>query len=71
MEAIYSILQYTGTRGYILTSSTSKKELANTLKDWAFNMRKIDGSDYKEVVKAMWNISAKLYNPPPQLTYVL
>jgi hypothetical protein len=31
------------------------------LKSWACNMKKQDGSDYKEtVVKYMWNVTAKL-----------
>ncbi|KAJ3666470.1 hypothetical protein Zmor_001911 [Zophobas morio] len=40
---------------------TSNDELGNILKDWAFTMKRKDGSDYKEgVVKCIWNVSAKL-----------
>ena len=41
-------------RNYELTGWTSNDELGNILKDWAFNMKRKDGSDYKEgVVKTM------------------
>ena len=48
-------------RNYELTAWTSNDELGNILKDWAFNMKRKDGSDYKEgVVKTIWNVNAKL-----------
>ncbi|CAH1102153.1 unnamed protein product [Psylliodes chrysocephalus] len=48
-------------REYVLEEEMPVERLALILKDWSFNMRKIDGSDYKEcVVKTTWNTSAKL-----------
>lgn len=48
-------------RSYILSESTTETDLMKILQDWAFNMRKKDGSEYKErVVKLMWNVTAKL-----------
>lgn len=48
-------------RNYQLSQNTSNEELAQILRDWAFNMRKSDGTDYKEgVVKTMWNLTAKM-----------
>lgn len=35
-------------RNYTLDAENSNKRLAFILKNWAFNMRKIDGSDYME-----------------------
>lgn len=47
-------------KGYVLNETTSVENLANILKDYAFNMKKVDGTDYKEgVIKTMWNITAK------------
>lgn len=47
-------------KGYNLNKDTKVEELAVILKDWGFNMRKKDGTEYKEsVVKTMWNIVAK------------
>lgn len=38
----------------------SNEKLNDILKDWAFNMKKANGEDYKEsVVKVMWNCTAK------------
>ena len=40
--------------------NSSIEQLANILEDYAFNMKKRDGGDYKEsVVKLMWNVTAK------------
>lgn len=48
-------------KGYKLDESISPGELNVILKSWACNMKKKDGSDYKEgVVKHMWNTTAKL-----------
>uniref|UniRef100_A0A6P7F496 Uncharacterized protein LOC114326168 n=1 Tax=Diabrotica virgifera virgifera TaxID=50390 RepID=A0A6P7F496_DIAVI len=48
-------------RNYKLDAENNNERLAFILKDWAFNMRKIDGSDYKEsVIKTIWNTTAKL-----------
>lgn len=48
-------------RKYVLDGSTTTEQLADVLKDWGYNMKKMNGDDYKEsVVKAMWNQTAKL-----------
>ncbi|KAG5884571.1 hypothetical protein JTB14_006596 [Gonioctena quinquepunctata] len=48
-------------REYELSEHRSLEELALILKDWAVNMRKKDGSEFKEAtVKTMWNVSFKL-----------
>ena len=48
-------------RNYILQASTSPEEVSNMLMDYAFNMKKVDGSGYKEAcIKTMWNVTAKL-----------
>lgn len=47
-------------RDYKIEATTTEEVLADILKDWAYNMKKLDGSDYKETtVKAMWNGIAK------------
>lgn len=57
-------------RGYVLEKSTSIEKLAVILKDWASNMRKKDGSYYKEsVVKTMWNVTAKLLQEKYSCTF--
>lgn len=46
---------------YELLQDTPTEVLSNILKDWAFNMKKRNGEDYKEyVVKTMWNSTAKM-----------
>jgi hypothetical protein len=46
---------------YELVEETSTEELASILCDWAFNMKKNNGKDYKEsAVKTIWNTSAKM-----------
>lgn len=56
--------QFTGfctEKKYVLDATTSDETLADILKDWAFNMKRNNGEDYKEaVVKTMWNQTAKL-----------
>lgn len=53
-------LEFCTNRSYELNESTSDEQLATILKDWAYNMRKKDGQDYKEtVIKTMWNVTAK------------
>lgn len=48
-------------RNHVLEQTTSVEKIALILKDWAGNMRKRDGSFYKEsVLKTMWNVTAKL-----------
>lgn len=45
---------------YVLNETTSVENLANILKDYAFNMKKVDETDSKKgVIKTMWNITAK------------
>lgn len=53
--------KFCGNRSYDVTNQAlSVIELADILKDWGYNMRKADGSHYKEVVvKQMWNSVAK------------
>ncbi|CAH1112092.1 unnamed protein product [Psylliodes chrysocephalus] len=44
-----------------LCAQTSDEQLASILKDWAFNMKRADGTEYKEgTVKTIWNTTAKL-----------
>ncbi|KAK5638533.1 hypothetical protein RI129_012828 [Pyrocoelia pectoralis] len=48
-------------RKYELSKSLSTDMIASILKDYAFNMRKRNGEDYKEsCVKTIWNTTAKL-----------
>lgn len=48
-------------RNYKLSADISNEKVADILKDWAFNMKRADGKEYKEsTVKTIWNISAKL-----------
>lgn len=48
-------------KNYILDENLSVVKIAAVLADWAFNMRKEDGTEYKEsVVKLLWNSVAKL-----------
>lgn len=48
-------------RSFEIEKMSTDKDLCNILKDWAYNMRKSDGSDYKEgVVKLLWNKTAKM-----------
>ncbi|KAJ8977541.1 hypothetical protein NQ317_011232 [Molorchus minor] len=47
-------------REYTLSAETSEAQLANIMKDYAYNMKKMDGEDYKEgTIKTMWNQTAK------------
>lgn len=53
--------EFCSEKKYVLEAQTTPENLANILKDWASNMRRKDGSFYKEsVVKTMWNVTAKL-----------
>lgn len=53
--------EFCAERNHLLERGTSVEKIAFILKDWASNMRKKDGSFYKEsVVKTMWNVTAKL-----------
>uniref|UniRef100_T1IRV1 DUF3504 domain-containing protein n=1 Tax=Strigamia maritima TaxID=126957 RepID=T1IRV1_STRMM len=48
-------------KGYNLTKDVSIEQLNDILTNWACNMKKRNGEEYKEsVVKMMWNLTAKL-----------
>ena len=48
-------------KDYSLNYDTPIEEIAQILTDWAYNMKKKNGDDYKEsVVKTIWNTTAKL-----------
>lgn len=48
-------------RQYQFDRTTSDADLAKILKDWAYNMRKLNGEDYKEMtIKTIWNTTAKM-----------
>lgn len=52
---------FCGDRHYDLASNLGNDELAKILEDYAWNMRKINGEDYKEsVIKCHWNVVAKM-----------
>lgn len=53
--------QFCKVRKYELGRNKTKTELASILQDWAVNMRKANGEEYKEYsVKTIWNITAKI-----------
>lgn len=53
--------QFLKVRNYELDKSTPVIELAKILEDYAFNMKKGNGEDYKETsVKSIWNTTAKM-----------
>ncbi|KAK9882627.1 hypothetical protein WA026_022264 [Henosepilachna vigintioctopunctata] len=48
-------------RNYKLCAQASEEQLASIFKDWAFNMKRADGTEYEEdTIRTIWNISAKL-----------
>ncbi|KAJ3648473.1 hypothetical protein Zmor_020274 [Zophobas morio] len=52
--------KFCGERKYVFDGNTSTEKLAFILKDWGYNMKKVDGNDYEEaVIKTMWNVTAK------------
>lgn len=53
--------QFCNQKGYSLMEERCTNNVLNdALKDWAFNMKKANGEDYKEsVIKVMWNNTAK------------
>lgn len=54
-------MDFCNERNYTFDENSTDHHLAEILKDWAYNMRKIDGSVYKEsTVKTIWNNTAKL-----------
>lgn len=61
-QSIWSQFQlFCEEKSYILGPDTAEEVLVTLLKDWGANMRKKNGSEYKEaVVKTMWNVTAKL-----------
>ncbi|KAJ8947986.1 hypothetical protein NQ317_001070 [Molorchus minor] len=47
-------------REYTLSAERSEAQLANIMKITPYNMKKMDGEDYKEgTIKTMWNQTAK------------
>lgn len=55
-------MDFCGTRKYILDGNRTVQELASILKDWAVNIRKKDGTEFKEAtIKTMWKITSKLH----------
>ncbi|KAK9739015.1 hypothetical protein QE152_g9378 [Popillia japonica] len=53
--------EFCDAKNYSIEQNVREEELADILKDWAFNVRKVNGEEYKEgVVKTMWNVTAKL-----------
>lgn len=54
-------MDFINERNYSLNENTSIPTLANILTDWAYNMKKKDGEDYKDfTVKTIWNVTSKL-----------
>lgn len=48
-------------RKYVFNEETQTAKLADILQDWAFNMKKQNGENYKDyTVKTMWNLTAKM-----------
>lgn len=53
--------QFCVTKGYVLNQHTSVEQLSEILEDFACNMKKLNGSEYKEgVIKTQWNRIAKM-----------
>lgn len=54
-------VEFCKVRKYELVETTTIQDIAAILKDWAYNMKKKNGEDYKEcVVKTIWNSTAKM-----------
>lgn len=54
-------MEFCQVRNYELSKITSLQKVADILKDWAYNMKKRNGEDYKEyAVKSIWNSTAKM-----------
>lgn len=52
--------QFCVSKGIKLTQNTTIPEIASTLRNYASNMRRKDGEEYKEcVIKTLWNSTAK------------
>ena len=73
-------VEFCKVRKYELVETTTIQDIAAILKDWAYNMKKKNGEDYKEcVVKTIWNSTAKMvqekyfkdykieFNPIPEM----
>lgn len=56
-----TFMEFCNVRKYEIDENRTVEELALILKDWAINMRKRDGSDFKETtIKTMWNLTSKI-----------
>uniref|UniRef100_A0A6P7FXK5 Uncharacterized protein LOC114335199 n=1 Tax=Diabrotica virgifera virgifera TaxID=50390 RepID=A0A6P7FXK5_DIAVI len=56
-----AFMDFCNDRKYELDGNRTVEELASILKDWAVNMRRKDGTEFKEAtVKTMWNLTSKL-----------
>ena len=45
-------------RSYKIDATSTEEQIALILQDWAYNMRKKNGENYKEtVIKMMWNVN--------------
>lgn len=54
-------LDFCKERNYEFVSTTTINDIATILEDWAFNMKRKNGEDYKETcVKSIWNTTAKM-----------
>lgn len=54
-------MEFCQIRNYELSEITPLQNIADMLKDWAYNMKKKTGEDYKEyAVKTIWNSTAKM-----------
>ena len=52
--------QFWAERSSVLNNDKNDENICKIFEDWAFNIRKLDGTDYKEaVVKTVWNLTAK------------
>uniref|UniRef100_T1IRV3 DUF3504 domain-containing protein n=1 Tax=Strigamia maritima TaxID=126957 RepID=T1IRV3_STRMM len=57
----HQFTEFCSSKNYSLTPVTTTITLNQILKDFAWNMRKTDGTEYKEtVIKVLWNTTAKL-----------
>ncbi|XP_031358949.1 uncharacterized protein LOC116182556 [Photinus pyralis] len=58
-----AFMDFCSIRNYELDGSRTVEELASILKDWAVNMRRKDGMQFKEAtVKTMWNVTMLYFN---------
>lgn len=53
-------MDFCKSKNFEINENTTVPEIASILKSWAFNMKRKDGTDYKEaVIKTLWNNIAK------------